>query len=154
MSKYAHRKWVITIILLFTIAGGITLVTVPWSHATSAKAEGPLTGNQFQNCNLQLPQTEWGYTFYPCAPIGLGSYCLTIHYSPHLTSRVAVCPYTDWAVLGYFDVICQTTGDNVFNTNIWDELVPQNGEPAAYVSDYYMDTSNPSGWSPPIPQCT
>ncbi len=155
ISRYIRSKWVIGIIMLLTIVG-ITLVTVPWNHAPSAKAA---TNDQTQHCDDQ-PSTHispQGYAYYPCPSIGLGSKCLNVHSSPSTDpATVITCatsyPYQD----GYFYVMCQTAGDEVEGiSNFWDELVPQNGaQTAAYVSDYYIATANVATLSTNIPNCS
>ena len=51
-----------------------------------------------------------------------------------------------------FNVICQTTGDYVTGpagtTPIWDRLIPPDNQATAYVSDYYLDTTNQGDYSP------
>jgi hypothetical protein len=57
-----------------------------------------------------------------------------MHYELKMNSTMAVCAEPGEAALGLFDVICQTTGDEVFGMNTWDVLIPQNGEPTAFAS--------------------
>lgn len=154
IMKYIRTRWTIACVIALIIVG-VTLVTAPWKHTSNAKADTSSPNDQYHNCNLNphAPVTEDNYTFFPCALVSTVSRCVNIHYEPHLDSTVSACADAGAAAIGIFEVICQTTGDTVANTNIWDQLVPQHGEPAAYVSDYYIDTSGLNGWSKPIPQC-
>jgi len=47
------------------------------------------------------------------------------------------------------DIVCQTTGDHVAGTSVWDRTTAGD-----YASDWYIDTSSTNGgFSPPIPRC-
>jgi hypothetical protein len=46
------------------------------------------------------------------------------------------------------DIVCQSTGDTVHGSTIWDKLADGN-----WVTDYYTTTPNYAAFSPPIPHC-
>src|SRR5258706_1777051 len=131
---------VIATVILLTIVS-IALVVFPLSH--HASAHQAYTGSMAYNCDDQPSQQAEGYTYWPCEPIGIGSQCLNIHSSPHVHTPVVKCAYTSEAAQGVFSVICQITGDQVAGfDNIWDRLIAPYGAATAYVSDYYIDTTN------------
>jgi uncharacterized protein YraI len=62
------------------------------------------------------------------------------------TSYPIVAKYSSGASLS---VICQTTGERVGSTGVWDRLT--NG---AWVADYYVSTPSKTTYSAPLQQCT
>jgi uncharacterized protein YraI len=62
------------------------------------------------------------------------------------TSYPIVAKYSAGASLS---VICQTAGERVGSTPVWDRLT--NG---AWVADYYVSTPSKTTYSAPLPQCT
>jgi hypothetical protein len=93
------------------------------------------------------PGTYPHHVYHTCANGACG---LRTHTAPSLSASIVSIKNDGDEV----DIVCQTTGDNVYgkdNTSspVWDKL-----SDGSYASDYYIDTSGTVGaFSPPIPRC-
>ncbi len=82
----------------------------------------------------------------------------TVRYSYKVTSTVPLNartgPSTTYPVVRQYSsgsslsVLCQTTGQTISTTSVWDRL-----SDGSYVSDYYVSTPSSTGFSAPLPRC-
>ncbi|KAK9727421.1 hypothetical protein K7432_001860 [Basidiobolus ranarum] len=86
------------------------------------------------------------------ALVSLGGQGLVMGYRVNEGVNIRSGPGTQYSVVGSLaagadvQIICQTTGEKIQTTNIWDK-VQSNG----YVSDYYVQTNQ--NWVPGVPRC-
>jgi hypothetical protein len=79
--------------------------------------------------------------------VGVGTGTLRVHPSPSASAAVIrTLPNHTW-----IDIVCQTTGDSVQGSSIWDQIdSPIRG----YVADWYTTTPAPAGtFTTSIPRC-
>lgn len=161
LTKYVRSKWVIMVTILFILAG-IALAAVPGSlyKTTNAKAaDSRLLPCDYPGGPKYIAQAS-GITYYPCYQIDESGPCLNVRplprfSSPRFSSDPIICAHgypTHW---DYFAVYCQTTGDRVADIDdIWDGVLGQDGKPAGYVSDYYLNTAGYAALSDTIHNCS
>jgi uncharacterized protein YraI len=87
------------------------------------------------------------------APVATVGYAYQVTSSANLngrsgpmTSTPVVQSYPPGATVG---VVCQTVGNKIGTTPVWNKLTDGN-----YVSDYYVSTPSNTGYSAPLPRCT
>jgi hypothetical protein len=78
--------------------------------------------------------------------VGVGSGTLHVHNGPSLAASVIGNLPNGTSI----NVVCQTTGDPVNGSAIWDQI---DSPTTGYVADWYTSTPNVGTWSPGIPQC-
>jgi uncharacterized protein YraI len=87
------------------------------------------------------------------APVASVAYTYTVTSTTALNARTgpsAAYPVvTTYAPGASLPVSCQTTGQKVGTTSVWDRLT--NG---AWVTDHYVSTPSNTTFSPPLPKCT
>jgi uncharacterized protein YraI len=87
------------------------------------------------------------------APVASVAYTYTVTSTTALNARTgpssAYPVVTTYAPGANLVVMCQTTGQKVGTTSVWDRLT--NG---AWVTDYYVSTPSNTTFSPPLRKCT
>ena len=87
------------------------------------------------------------------APVATVRYGYKVTSSTSLNARTG--PSTTYPVVRQYgsgsnlSVLCQTTGQKVSTTSVWDRL-----SDGSYVSDYYVSTPSNTTFSSPLPRCT
>jgi len=87
------------------------------------------------------------------APVVTVSYAYKATSTTSLNGRSG--PSTEYPVVRTYpagstlSVLCQTTGQQIGGTTVWDRLAD-----GLFVTDYYVSTSSSTGFTAPLPRCT
>jgi hypothetical protein len=167
MKRHLKRGFVgLVVFLVVTSVLGLILFDSPLAHATSAHAQ-ELSGHPAQNCDATPGISPFGNNIvvWPCNAVGLDGDCLNERQGPgpHFMGT----PFINCDLLNQknnvFLITCQTMGDDVYGSTIWDQILlsPKRiGDPIqyAYASDYYMATKGFNQFSQDqglyIPKCS
>ena len=120
--------------------------TYSWNGVTAANGYASVRGFMHSPANSLTsgPPSNSGPPFNYNVT-GTGGYGLNEHSGPSVGSAVV----GNVPEGGSLSIMCQTSGDNVLGTSVWDKL--QN---SSYVTDYYTTTPTPFGFSANIPRCS
>ncbi len=87
------------------------------------------------------------------APVATVSYAYKATSTTSLNGRSG--PSTGYPIVKIYpagstlSVLCQTTGQQIGGTTVWDRLAD-----GLFVTDYYVSTSSSTGFTAPLPRCT